>query len=424
MTGTNTYSGPTAVSGQLIVAIPSFAALGTSSVAPTNLQLGGSSLGRGTLLYTGTAAAPSTTRGATVYGQYFNGDGGAIGVQNAGTSLTWAGQITGSGSFIKTGAGTLVLTNTTNNFTGGTYVEGGTLAIGASGPVLPAGGNVTINSGGTLSLGGFSNTAATALGSVEFLGGTLTVPTGAGDYYLNQLIMDSSTVDFTGSSDFRLHFVNANLSVVIPAYSTVNWIGAGTSRILNDTPGPLTVSLDNYAVLNEGVILSAAGANPNFTFSGNALTSVRLSNTGNTANITVESTQLFSSDLSTDVGHGAFGTLGTGTLTLEGGSLVYDGPTASCAKPVTLTVFGGVVGVAKSGTNLTMTSVISESPANSGLGLTNSGFHLRHADGQQHLHRADERQSEWRPGRSHNRQRRQRRRGQSARGFVERPGES
>ena len=82
-------------------------------------------------MLTGANAAYSTDRGVTLNGSYYNALGGAIGVQNYGTTLTWNGQITGSGSLIKTGAGTLTLTNTSNNYTGSTFVEEGTLVTPA-----------------------------------------------------------------------------------------------------------------------------------------------------------------------------------------------------------------------------------------------------------------------------------------------------
>ena len=99
-------------------------------------------------MLTGTNASYSTDRGVTITNLYTNQlAGGAIGVQNAGTNLTWNGRITGSGSFIKTGAGILTIANssssTPNNYTGGTYIEGGTLALGWP-TAIPNGSNITI----------------------------------------------------------------------------------------------------------------------------------------------------------------------------------------------------------------------------------------------------------------------------------------
>ena len=108
----NTYSGPTYVGYQGVLAIPTIAnggaasPIGTSSSDPANLVLGYpiSFGGRGDLMLTGTAAAYSTDRGVTVRGFYNFGDGGgAIGVQYAGTTLTWNGSIAGPGNSLDPG---------------------------------------------------------------------------------------------------------------------------------------------------------------------------------------------------------------------------------------------------------------------------------------------------------------------------------
>ena len=161
--GNNNYSGPTYVGYQGVLATPTIAnggaasPIGTSSSDPANLVLGYaiSFRGRGDLMLTGTDATYSTDRGATVRGFYNFGDGGgAIGVQNAGTALTWNGPITGPGEFIKSGAGTLVLTNTANNYQGGTVVEAGRLLIsGVNGAgTIPAGSAVAIANGASTQL--------------------------------------------------------------------------------------------------------------------------------------------------------------------------------------------------------------------------------------------------------------------------------
>ena len=137
LTANNSYSGATFVGTNGILAIPTIgnaggggtnSPLGASSNAPGNLQIG-NLFNRGDLLLTGVSPTYSTDRGVTLTGLYESNGGGGIGVQNGGTNLTWNGQITGAGSLIKTGAGVLTLNNETNNYSGGTYVEGGRLAL-------------------------------------------------------------------------------------------------------------------------------------------------------------------------------------------------------------------------------------------------------------------------------------------------------
>ena len=99
-----------------------------------------------------------------------------------------SGQITGAGALNKAGLGTLVLTNTTNNYAKGTIVNNGTLAVGLSGAVLPSGKDVTVYTGATLNIGNggsISNNGA-AIGTLD-LSGTLRFSGGTSDFYLNNL---------------------------------------------------------------------------------------------------------------------------------------------------------------------------------------------------------------------------------------------
>jgi fibronectin-binding autotransporter adhesin len=369
LTGSNTYSGPTSVSESGVLAVAAIAnggaasPLGASSNAASNLALG-TTTSRGNLLLTGTNANYSTDRGVTLAGVYLAGTqnyGGAIGVQNAGTTLTWNGPIVGSGTLIKSGTGTLALTNTASNYTGGTVVEGGTLATGANGTVVPVGSAVTVQSGATFDLGPYSNASApaNALGLLALSGGTLRA-TGAtnSDFFVGQLGMTGGTIDFASTPFTWIHLTTASGITFGPSATPSSWIGGGTSRVQNDTSAPVPITAAAGAMLNAGIILSNGGTNPNFTITGAG--SVRLANTGNTANIAASGGTILSNDLSTNLGTGAYGTLGTGNFALTNASfLLYDGPTATTAKPITIA--NSSIGVAAVGVNLTLSGPISES---------------------------------------------------------------
>jgi autotransporter-associated beta strand protein len=359
----NNYDGPTTVTGNAVLAVPYIAngnevsPIGYSSAAPSNLVLGDFA-SRGTLLLTDFGF--STNRGATVKGLYTSGSGGAIGVQNAGMTQLWTGQITGAGSLIKTGAGTLTLTNTTSNYTGGTYVEQGTLNVGAAGAVIPANSNVTVSSGGTFQIGFTSGSNATApLGTLTLIGGTLRVPSGSADYYLNKLVMTGGTVDVSGTDDFYLYMVNAGAAITTnPSSITANWVGSPSSFILNQTGLPLTVSVlagstPSGIDLDAGINLGSASINNVFVKAGAG--TMRLTNVVNSADFVVQQGVLRVDDVTTN----GVGPLGSGSLTLNGGRLAYGGAIATLSKPFTVDAAGGGLDVLNAGTTLTVTSPVS-----------------------------------------------------------------
>jgi fibronectin-binding autotransporter adhesin len=151
---------------------------------------------RGTLLLTGTNFFPYVTnRGVATVGIYGDQAGGAIGVEDVATELIMSGRITGD-SFIKSGAGTLTLTNATNNYTGDTYIEAGTLNVGADGAVIPANSNVTVFSGATFQVGStYGDNSAAPIGTLTLDGGVFRMPDhdfATKHYYVNRLVTSTA----------------------------------------------------------------------------------------------------------------------------------------------------------------------------------------------------------------------------------------
>ncbi len=132
MSGANTFTGAMTLNSGT-VAVPTVANNGTAS------PLGdGSSLvfNGGTLEFTG--ASGTTNRVVTLTGD------GTVAIPSISNTLTLTGAISGSGSLIKTGAGTLVLTGV-NSYTGPTLILTRSLmASSPGGSALP--GNVTLGS--------------------------------------------------------------------------------------------------------------------------------------------------------------------------------------------------------------------------------------------------------------------------------------
>ena len=118
----NTYTGVTTIQGLLIVDClangGASSGIGASSNASSNLVFIGSML-----RYTG--GTVTTDRGFTLQST------GQIDVNNAATTLTFTGTVTGAGQLQKYGAGTLVLTGDNNN-SGGVNVQAGILRAGSA----------------------------------------------------------------------------------------------------------------------------------------------------------------------------------------------------------------------------------------------------------------------------------------------------
>ena len=144
--------------------------IGAATNASTNLVMSDG----GRLQYTGGTVA--IDRGFTLA----SGNGG-INVAQAGTTLTVSGVAAGAGTFVKDGDGTLVLGGA-NSYTGDTVINAGILRAGSAQAFGPGGRYMTVNSGGTLDLGGFDIWVGALIGtgSVSLGSNTLTSAGGPG----------------------------------------------------------------------------------------------------------------------------------------------------------------------------------------------------------------------------------------------------
>jgi autotransporter-associated beta strand protein len=140
-------------------------------------------IGAGTLTLTGsntytgsTVVTAGTLQGNTSSLQGFITDNAAV-VFNQSANGVYAGNISGSGTLSKIGAGTLILDGT-NTYTGGTTVTAGTLAIGdAAHPNASVFGNVTVSNATLMGHGSITGRLINADGIVMPGGsiGTLTI---------------------------------------------------------------------------------------------------------------------------------------------------------------------------------------------------------------------------------------------------------
>ncbi|WP_448097661.1 autotransporter-associated beta strand repeat-containing protein [Luteibacter yeojuensis] len=163
LSGTNTYGGGTTVhAGTLQVASDGNLGLSTGSL----------SIDDATLHTTGSFQSSRTV-----------GLGGAATIDtDDGTTLKLSNGIAGSGSLTKIGAGTLIL-GSTSNYGGATTIAAGTLGA-ATANAFNASSAVTVQSGGTLDLAGFSQHtgALTNAGTIHFGAAPGTTLTVQGDY--------------------------------------------------------------------------------------------------------------------------------------------------------------------------------------------------------------------------------------------------
>ncbi len=257
--------------------------------------------------------AGNTYNGSTTIqsGSLLLGNGGAGGfigstssITNNGTlvyNLTSSGTlgivISGTGALVKQSSGTLTLSGS-NTYTGATTISVGTLALGVSNAIADTS-NLSVASGSTFALGGFSDTVGrlTGAGSVTLGAGTLTSTYSGGGGFSTFSGVISGTGGFTlaGAADFNdfltLSGINTYTGATTLAGATMilgadNVISSASALILSG--GRLNASNRNQTFhslsMDSGAILRDGGA---LTFSNGAVFnggSVTIRNNGGSIN--------------------------------------------------------------------------------------------------------------------------------------------
>jgi fibronectin-binding autotransporter adhesin len=259
LTGTNFYTGGTEIS-QGTVSISSDANLGNAATAITlsnSTIVSGAGTGADAVLRT--TASFSSNRNVA-----FSNGGGRIETAT-GTTLTLSGSITtgGSASFIKQGAGTLVLTGDSSaGYNGRTWVNEGTLRIEGGGKLgsNSAGGQAYISNGATA--------IVTGAGSSWETFGQMRV----GEHGSGTLRVEAGGSVRTGGGSGTVGIVGAggDSSVTITG-SGSQWVGNGTQVYIgHSNAGSLTLSdggkfelTGASSILQAGLVGGSAGGTIN-----------------------------------------------------------------------------------------------------------------------------------------------------------------
>ena len=221
-------------------------AWGISAAVANNIALNGGTVGT-----VATDAGNVTFSGAVTVGS----GGGYLTATSTGTT-TFSGQILGGGMLTKTGtSGTVILTGTTNSWSGGTTVNGGTLQVGTG----IANGSLPDVAGTVITLG----SVATVSGTTTSYNGTLFINSANNTNLLNTVITTAAGGTAVGNLT-----VNGSGIVTLGQANTYN----GTSQVGADDGAIGFLRVQNSAALGTGTLNVAGGSNTGaFQLAGSGL---------------------------------------------------------------------------------------------------------------------------------------------------------
>jgi autotransporter-associated beta strand protein len=322
----NGFSGGTSISGGTLNLANGGALQASTLTAPTagsvafdqsvtsgSFNLGGLT-GSGNITLQNNAATPAAI---------------ALSVGGNNSTTTYSGALSGSGSFIKAGTGTLTF-NGTNSYSGGTTVNAGTLAVATTAalPYYGTTGNVGVGNGGTLALSVSASGPGWTANSINSLvnansgsfvaGSMLGFDTTSGNFTYGNSIPGSVGLTKIGSNMLTLSAANTYTGLTTITGGTLSLAHSGAlsgSTLVAPTAGSLAFASSVHAFTFGG--LSGSGS-----LSLQNTAAVALTVGGNNAST------VYSGILS---GSGSLAKVGTGSILTLTGSNTYSGGTTISA---------------------------------------------------------------------------------------------
>ena len=168
--------------------------------------------------------------------------GASGGIINTPSNLTYSGKITGTGGLTKTGPNTLILGGASNDYTGGTTINQGTIQLTTGNNRLPATGNLTFSAASTLDL----NTRSQSVNALSSTGAVGTITSSAAG-------TPTLTVgNGNGSGTFGGVIQNGSGTVALTK------IGTGTQTLTGTNTYTGATSVTNGALIVNGSITASA----------------------------------------------------------------------------------------------------------------------------------------------------------------------
>ena len=349
--GMNTYMGGTIINSGATLSISSDANLGMAS---TGISLAG------TLVTTGSFA---DTRTITLTGS------GTISPAVS-TTLTWNGVITQTGtqSLTMDGAGTLVLGNNTNDYSGGTFIDAGALSVAVDADLGDLSGGISLGTATLATTTTFSSARAitlTGAGTINpapstaltlstgIVGGTNSLTMGG----LGQLILTGNST-YTGGTTINFGELSLSGTGSLAPTGAVTLNGSGMFDISFLTPSPASTTIGDLSSSSTMSIVTLGGNNltfgtstPTTTFAGEILGSGGSLTKQGSGTFILTGTNSYSGG--TTINAGTFSLSGAGSISTTGfvavnGASTFDisGITAS---GITIGDFSGIGGLATLG---------------------------------------------------------------------------